>query len=328
MRATFITALIFTFSFSVLAQTPENTSSDVDEVLVIGEQQGPQLWKVYKDDHVLWVMGVLSPLPKKMKWRSVQIESVITNSQEFITPGTFDLHIGFFKQLTLLPSFIGVENNPDGKQLEEILSPELYARWSILKEKYIGKDKGIEKERPVFAATELFEKAIDKTGLGDDKYIWDSVTKIAKKNKLTMTTPSIKKEMKDPKATIKKFKKEPIDDIECFARIIGRLEADLDTMRIRANAWATGDVDVLRESPYDNIEMACAYAILNTSIAEEQGFQDAPQQLKNIWMAAAEKALANNLSTFAVLPISDILNPDGYLAELKARNYKVEGQRF
>ena len=40
--------------------------------------------------------------------------------------------------------------------------------------------------------------------------------------------------------------------------------------------------------------------------------------------AAAEKALAENKSTFALLPISNLLSDDGYLSELAARGYAVE----
>ena len=38
--------------------------------------------------------------------------------------------------------------------------------WSILlKEKYIGKDQDIEKQRPIFVASVLFKKSIEKSDL-------------------------------------------------------------------------------------------------------------------------------------------------------------------
>jgi hypothetical protein len=42
------------------------------------------------------------------------------------------------------------------------------------------------------------------------------------------------------------------------------------------------------------------------------------------WLAAAEKSLAVNRSTFAVLPIKRILDPKGVIAELQAKGYVVE----
>ena len=41
-----------------------------ETILVAGQRPGPGLWKVSKGDHVLWVFGTYSPLPKKMEWRS------------------------------------------------------------------------------------------------------------------------------------------------------------------------------------------------------------------------------------------------------------------
>src|SRR5262249_39937863 len=55
---------------------PQSTQSPdaVDEIVVSGEQPGPGLWKVTKGDHVLWILGTLTPLPKRMTWRSGEIE--------------------------------------------------------------------------------------------------------------------------------------------------------------------------------------------------------------------------------------------------------------
>ena len=105
------------------AATPA-AEEEIDEVLIIGEQPGPSLWKVYKDDHVLWVLGTLSPLPKKMQWRSQQADSALINSQELLLPPASKLDVGFFSIAAAAPSLIGIQKNPDGSRLEEILSPE------------------------------------------------------------------------------------------------------------------------------------------------------------------------------------------------------------
>jgi hypothetical protein len=46
--------------------------------------------------------------------------------------------------------------------------------------------------------------------------------------------------------------------------------------------------------------------------------------MQEAWVAAAEKSLAANASTFAVLQLRDILNPKGHLAALQAKGYVVE----
>ena len=62
----------------------------LEEVLVTGQQPGPGLWKVTRpaagNDHVLWILGSYGPLPKKMQWRSTELETVLRESQEVIGP--------------------------------------------------------------------------------------------------------------------------------------------------------------------------------------------------------------------------------------------------
>jgi hypothetical protein len=43
---------------------------DMDAVVVAGVQPGPGLWKVRHGDHLLYILGTQSPLPKNMTWRS------------------------------------------------------------------------------------------------------------------------------------------------------------------------------------------------------------------------------------------------------------------
>jgi hypothetical protein len=42
------------------------------------------------------------------------------------------------------------------------------------------------------------------------------------------------------------------------------------------------------------------------------------------WIASAEKALAANASTFALLSMDDIFDPKGVIAALVAKGYEVE----
>jgi uncharacterized protein YbaP (TraB family) len=313
------------FAQSISAEdTPPGTATTLEEVLVTGEQPGPGLWRVSKGDHSLWILGTHSPLPKKMSWRSTEVETVIADSQEILTGGSVGADIGFFKTLTLLPSLIGVRNNPDGAKLREVIPPDLYARWIVLKQKYIGRDNDSEKWRPIFAAQELYSKAIEKSGLVNGGITWPVVEKAAKKHKLKITRPRIEVKIESPRAAIKEFKKGELADLDCFAKTIERLETDLDAMRARANAWARGDVAALRRLTYVDQSSACIEAIMNAQVVQERGYQELPARVAKEWMTAAEAALEKNRSTFGVLPITELLKPDGYLAALRAKGYAIE----
>jgi hypothetical protein len=262
----------------------------VEEVLVIGEQPGPGLWRVTPpagDGHVLWILGSYAPLPKKMKWRSRELESVMDESQELLAPPDVDAKVGPLGGLTLLPSLVGVRNNPNGARLEEVVPAELYERWRPLKARYIGRDDAVEKWRPIFAAQELYLKALRRAGLEPYGVVWPVVEKLARRHKLEVTTPRIEVEIDKPRAAIKEFKRSPLADVECFERTIERLESDLDLMRVRANAWATGDVTRLRDLSHVDQASACVAVVMNSQLVRERGWNELPARAAAAWLAAA-----------------------------------------
>ena len=85
-----ISALAF-FAVAALADEPlKNVDPAVQDdptmevIVVTGEQPGPGLWKVSSGDHAMWILGEISPFPRRVKWRSRKFESVLRNSQELI----------------------------------------------------------------------------------------------------------------------------------------------------------------------------------------------------------------------------------------------------
>lgn len=298
----------------------------LEAVVVSGVQPGPGLWRVAKDDHVMWVLGTLKPLPKRMQWESREVEQVIASSQAVLLGPSAGLRteIGFFRGLFLLPAALGSRKNPEKEKLVEVVPPDLYARWLPLKAKYIGRSRGVEKQRPLFAALKLYEKAINSNRMTVDSVVLQTVKKIAKKHKVPIDGPEIKIDIGDPRQAIRDFAGSRLDDLDCFAKTLDRLETDLGAMRERANAWATGDIEALRALPFADQNQACSDAILNAAVMRDRGLNDLRQRLATAWLSAAEDAIAKNESTFAVLPMAEILKADGYLETLRARGYEVE----
>jgi uncharacterized protein YbaP (TraB family) len=296
----------------------------LDEVLVTGEQPGPSLWKISKGDHVMWVLGTYGPLPKKMTWRSKEVEAAIARSQVYLLAGSARFSAGSSNSL-LKSSAMSFRDNPNNAQLKDVLSRDLYARWRVLKEKYIGSSNAVEKWRPFYAAQELYQKALDEVGLEQSRQLRDGIEKIAKKAKIKIVNPGIElPKVKLTDATIKEFKAGSFDDLECFTKTIERLETDLSLMRARANAWAKGDVAAIRELTHVDQATACIAAFSSAQFAQEWGWNDVPERVANAWLAAAEEALANNKSTFAVLDVDEFFGPDGVVAKLRERGYRIE----
>jgi hypothetical protein len=299
---------------------------DVAPVIVTGVQPGPGMWKVSKGEHVMWILGTQSPLPTGMEWVSRDVEAVLAQAQEVISAPNFiaDADIGFFGKLALLPAFIGFRKNPGGRTLQEIVPAEMHARWLGLKHKYIGRDRGIEKWRPIFAAMELYGEAIEDSGLGFGSVVDPVVTKVAKERGITHTQPVVRVSIDEPKAALREFRTSTLDDIACFDKTLRRLETDIGAMTERANAWAVGDLDRLRALPVIDNSQTCVNAALQTGLAKKLGMDDAEARTERAWIEAAQNALARNRVTFATLPMQDVLRGDGYLARLAAAGYAVE----
>ncbi|WP_426197715.1 TraB/GumN family protein [Massilia sp. DWR3-1-1] len=313
-------------STPVFAQEAVNAAPE--QVLVVGQRPGPGLWKVSKDDHVLWVFGTYAPLPAQLQWRSQEVETIIAQSQELLGVPGMGLHVGWMDSLnilTALPSLIGARKNVNGESLQEVVPADVYVRWTALKGKYIGADQGVESLRPMFAAEQLFTTATSKSGLATGTQVEKRIYAIAKEHKLKLTTTSFSIPLENPRGALKDFKKSTLDDLACFTKTIDRLETDLEGMRVRANAWAIGDVDKMRALSYPDHAEACREAVTNSAWMKGlKGAENLDARVKATWLAAAEKALSNNRSTFALLPVSQAMNAGGFLDSLKEKGYAVE----
>ena len=232
--------------------------------------------------------------------------------------------VGFFGKLFLLPSAYGARKNADGQTLQQVLPPPVYARWQVLKQKYIGDERGIERWRPLFAAQELYRKALKANGLSRSGGVGSKVEALAKRYGVPEVSADYLVLIEHPRAAIKAFRQAAPHDITCFIRTLDGVEHDLPAMTARANAWATGDLPALRELPDSDRREACVAALTGAGFAQTLGLNDVPAKQRAVWLAAARKALAANAQTFALLPMDELLKPDGYLAALQAEGYRID----
>ncbi|WEN15314.1 TraB/GumN family protein [Rhodanobacter sp. AS-Z3] len=309
-------------SVSTAAARPA-TATELAVVSVTGSQPGPSLWRVSKGDHVLWILGSLSPLPKNMVWKSDAVEAAIAQSQVVLGSPYATVDVGFFRSLSVLPSLIGVRNNPDHQTLQQELPAEVYARWLPLKARYMGNGKAVEKRRPSIVAGELYAAATDQSGLTNKRLLGDAVGKAAKQHGLKVQQVVYKLPLDNLHAFIKDFKRESMQDSSCFDHVLTLVDTDLGIMKSRANAWAIGDVDALRKLPLVDTD-TCDLQHMAPELLRKYHWTDMDAQVKALWLKTAEAALTENKVSFATLPIGNLIRPDGYLAALQARGYQVD----
>lgn len=175
MRIAGMPGLLVLFAPAVFAQSAPapatsagpaaaDSVADLPAVMVSGVQPGPGLWRVSRGDHVLWILGTMSPLPKHMQWQSREVTQRVLESQEVLQPPALDVDtsVGFFSKLALLPRLIGMRNNPDGATRAQVLPSPLYARWQVLKARYVGSNPSVERWRPLFARLDSTKRRASK----------------------------------------------------------------------------------------------------------------------------------------------------------------------
>lgn len=327
LTRTAATLFLAILSAQSLAQSQSDASAvqAMNTVEVKGVLPGPGFWKVSKGDNSVWILASIRPVPKRMQWETIKLERKLVDAQVLIgSPSVkLDADIGFFGKIGLLPSLLKARKNPDGKTLQEILPPATYQRWLVMKQKYIGNDQGIESWRPIFAAQELYEKAIAKAGLSNDGVVWPKAEKLAKRAEVRINRPEINVNIGDPKKFIKAFNRNSLDDVSCFEKTLDSIDRDVQFMAERGRLWAEGDVAGLRRISQDDFSGTCIDALLGSGVAKSAGLEDVPARVRNTWLAAVEESLNRNRSAVAVINIAELIRPGGMLDRMRAKGYAI-----
>jgi len=291
----------------------------VEEVTVVGEAAGPGLWKIRNGDNTLYILGTLSPLPKKLEWRSREVERVLTRADRLIPASSkVDADIGPISAVQLYFQYRKLRGNEDKQSLQTILPPELYDRFERLRQKYAPRDTDILKRRPVLAAGELWREAVSRSGLTSRNDVNKAVEKLARKNKVKIVQPELR--IEDPKAALAEVARIPRDaELACMKSTLDRLEYDLALARQRAEDWSLGDVAALRSSNALAQQETCWSALM-----QSPRVADIRRQFDEQWLKLVYESLEKHSISLAVVPITEFFKKNGVLDLLRSRGYLVE----
>jgi uncharacterized protein YbaP (TraB family) len=302
------------------AAAAADDAQPMEEVVVTGEHEGPRLWRVRKGDHTLWILGTVTPLPKKMIWQSDAVEAIVQESQEVVPAWpAFGIGANPFTALRVWMQWHSMQKIPDRMDLQQVLPPATYARFSALKARYAPRDSRIEELRPAFAAERLVDAALDASGLTFHNEVQQTVLKLARKHGIKIHQDKLRVE--DPVDVLKDVGKAPLSgEVACLEAVMGRLETDIGPMQARARAWALGDVDELRRLVHPDDRTACIAAV-----STSDRVRDLIARAQDDWFLSVEDALNRNQSTLAVQSMDRLLGDKGTLAILRKEGYEVEG---
>jgi len=307
------------------------TATVLESVQVTGTQPGPALWRVSRGEndprghHSLWLIGTVSPLPVYLDWRPEELDERLAEADAVLrSPGiSVGTGRGRLHALTLAPSAIGLRNNPDRQTLADVLPPQTYARWEQLKARYLGDNRRVERWRPIFAAEKLHEAAVEANALEFGSPAWARIRAAAEARDLPRVDSVLSITIDDPRDALRDFRRGEMDDLACFEATLDRLESDIGLLRGRATAWATGDIEVLRQLSGADPASACIQSVLGSGVLADRGLGDLEARVRESWVTAAERAIYDHPVTVGALPMSELLREDGLLAALAARGYVI-----
>jgi uncharacterized protein YbaP (TraB family) len=305
------------------AQSPQpsdESAAPVEEVEIFGDRPGPQLWKITNGDHVLWLLGILQPLPRRLQWQSAPVEEVLDHAREVIAEGgAVNAHLGLISGFRLYRQWRGLRVNPGERTLADVLPAGLYARFEALRAKYAPRDRDMVELRPIFAAGALFRAAAETVGLTLENDVHARVVKLAKKRDVPIR--QVKIDLENPSETLAALGEIPLpQEIACLETTVARLETDVAAMRVRAQAWADGDLAAFRAAAYPDEQNACWNAI-----GSAKRIQPLVEKAQRDWLGLLDAALAGSDVSLAMQAMDRVLAPDGVLAYARNRGYDVRG---
>lgn len=248
---------------------------------------------------------------------------------------------------------------PKGKTLSKMMPAELYRRFQALRSRYFPRKINVDHMTVMMASETLQSEVLERENLqvlhkgGVPPVIFEKLQKWLKANKSirrvmpSATGPGYALTSKDIKAMTKAMEKGVKSPefaawgVECMTQMVTYFERDLTPVKARANAWALGRIEGLinpmplyqrGDSCSGSMEMVSQWPAAkqlreeNPKLFAALTADRAPlvKQSRERWVAAAEKALENNTTTFSMLPIEDVLDKEGLVAQLEAKGYKVE----
>jgi hypothetical protein len=318
-------------SAGLQAEQPAEAPIEIlDEALVIGEQPGPALWQVKSGSNVLWILAESLVVPRKLKWRSKQVEKVLAGASELLVneggerpPRTAEERAAQEQRRKNQAAWAERRILPGTQTLRDLLSPQNYARYMAASAAFAKSEKQPERLYPSHAQGLIGNGSRRTLKLGISP-VGAQVIDMAGRRKIKVTRV-------EPLVWLGP---DTLDESTLLGTcglesLLEELADNAARFKARINAWSVGDVGRLRELERLSGRDGVAAAEGSRCVPDAEGSaarlraRERYARHVDVWLAATEGALARNASTLAVLDISDLLSPNGVLEALRSRGYEV-----
>ncbi|HXP65217.1 MAG TPA: TraB/GumN family protein [Steroidobacteraceae bacterium] len=286
----------------------------LDEVVVTAERAGPGMWHVHRGDAHVWILGSISPLPRDITWRSRQVESVLERTSQVLVQKPIEISVP--RILWMLIADRKVLMVGGGKRLNDVLPPELHARFAAQRSKVSEDANKWERYRPIIAAAFLQQAAFHLANLSMRLDLGAALRELAKKHGVRV------EEVKVAGASdmLEALKTMPAaTERTCVEASLTTLETGLPRLVDRAQAWANGNVERIENTPELKEVDACRNAL-----DAGKGASDVIGRIRETWLENIEKYLRSAGTTIAVVNLDLMLERGGLLDQLRAKGYEID----
>jgi uncharacterized protein YbaP (TraB family) len=286
----------------------------LDELIVTGERTGPGLWHVHGSKGQAWILGTVSPLPRDVTWRSRQVEQILADANVVLVSKPLD--IGIFRVLWLFITQRSLLLVHDGKTVQDVMPPALYARFARLRSRYSNEPDKWSRYRPIIATAFLEREALHQVGLSARLDIGSEVRELARKHDVRIEELKVAgvRDFLDALKTMP-----PETENTCVAGALATIETGLPRLVARAQAWVSGDVDKIQSLPQPPEVDACIAALSAYS-----GTADLLAQIRGMWLDALRTHIERGDVALAVINMDLLLQPGGLLEELRTAGFTVD----
>ena len=320
MRWNVLLLALSAVSFGATAQETtdslqRSTNRVVEEIQVVGKISGPPIWRVSNGENDLWILGYPKWVPEDLTWQSDFLDDVMTHADEFLTySGMSYTPSNPLKAIRALRQFRRMQRIPDRGTLGDVLSEDQYRLFKEVKLRYLPKRNNLERLRPSFASKEIFDSAADSAGLVRGWTLVQAMEKRAKKHKVTKLPARLS--LSDT-AVLDAMEKMPRSAGQfCLQARLQDLGAQLEALTSLAVAWAEGDLALAKSYTDDTVTEACL-------AGQPKELTQLESRSLALWHENIDRALRQNESTFATVPLDSLLRTDGPLSRLSQRGYQV-----
>lgn len=292
---------------------------ELDEVVIVGEPR-MALWKVTWRNHTLWILPVVAPLPRGLRWRPPELDQLIGVSDEVYTAASLSIHIG--DAGSAAETINAALRIPDGKTLKDSLPADVYQLYAGYSSRLGGSDQ-LEFLKPSFAAIELRKRAMQHTQLDTDGHVHDVIGFVARKHLVPLKALA-RQVTPNPRSAARALTRlSRDDDIQCARAQLELLRTELQDSAARARSWYFGNAAAL-QAGWERSQALGTYASCKTIFGALAPTQQAIRNTRDSSFRALSAALRRNHSTFATVLLDDVFDPQGVVNRLRDAGYKVE----